>query len=417
MKRIICVLFAAVMLVSCAKNSSSQTARQIGKAEIADDSKADSITVCELSDKQIKIELESRKNFKAADDLMINIPNNAPVIEFDTKKPYIPDWEQDFDTLYKSFKDTFAYLFPDRRFDEDRLYYHGKGSQEKWNDDGEKTVSLNKVKDDMQKLKGKEGGSVYLEYDEGYDKQDKSGCVMFTFGPDPEQSGIGMMTRRTAELDGCEVQDVYPPDSSEEFSLSGKQVSVRDAVSFFESYIDKEPCPKQRNCKIRVAQVEVLRYGGEYAYHMLCAKEIGGICTESLRTASSYSKTNDYGQDCIEGYMIKQDEIESFQGCTPNIIIENAKAYDSVIPFESAADRISSELTDEVTFEVRAAELVYCQKPIKKDGYIDINGYPMNVQPVWKLTLYNPNDMYTYFCYLTVDGKDFSYCAGKRTEE
>ena len=67
-----------------------------------------------------------------------------------------------------------------------------------------------------------------------------------------------------------------------------------------------------------------------------------------------------------------------------------------------------------MTFEVRAAELVYAQKPIKtKDGYIDTNGYPMNVLPVWKLTLYNPNDMYTYYCYLTADGEDFSYCAGR----
>ena len=112
--------------------------------------------------------------------------------------------------------------------------------------------------------------------------------------------------------------------------------------------------------------------------------------------------------------MIKKGEVESFQDCTPNVIIENAKGYNSIVSFESAVKRISGELTGEVTFEVRAAELVYAQKPIKtKDGYIDTNGYPMNVLPVWKLTLYNPNDMYTYYCYLTADGEDFSYCAGR----
>ncbi len=410
MKRLAAMVLCAALLFGCAQNSSSQTEKDPVETDSGYNVSAPQIEVCALTQEQIKSTLDGQKNFKAAQDMIINIPTKAPVLEFDTKTPYIPDWEQDFDTLYARFKETFTYLFGDKKFDEDCLYYHGKGSEEKWDEQGEQTAFLRRVKNDMQKLKDNDGGSVYLEYDEGYGRQDKTGCAMLTFGPDAELNAVGMMSRRTAQLDESEVEGVYSPDSKKTFSLSGEQVSVKEAAEFFESYIDKAPCPKNRNCTLKVSAVEVIRLGEEYAYHFLCSRVIKGVYTESPSTVGN----NRYYQHTSEGYMIKKGDVESFQDCTPNVIIENAKAYDSIVSFETAVGRISDELTSEVTFEVRAAELVYSQKPIKtKDGYIDVNGYPMNVLPVWKLTLYNPNDMYTYYCYLTADGKDFSYCAGR----
>lgn len=414
MKRLAAVIICAVLLVGCSQNSSSQTKKNDVQTDSGYNVSAPQIEVCSLSNEQIKSTLDAQQNFKAAQDIIINIPSKAPVLEFDTKTACIPDWEQDFDTLYARFKVAFAYLFPNKPFNEDCLYYHGKGSEEKWDEQGEQTAFLRRVKNDMQKLKNSQGGSVFLEYDEGYGKDEKTGSAMLNFGPDPEMNCIGMMSRRTAQLDKSEVEGVYSPDSERSFSLSGEQVSVKDAVEFFESYIDKAPYPKNRNCKVKVSAVEVRKLGEKYAFHFLLSREINGIRTESRSTLENYTSDNKYYQHTSEGYMIKKGEVESFQDCTPNVIIENAKGYNSIVSFESAVKRISGELTGEVTFEVRAAELVYAQKPIKtKDGYIDTNGYPMNVLPVWKLTLYNPNDMYTYYCYLTADGEDFSYCAGR----
>lgn len=414
MKRLAAMVLCAALLFGCAQNSSSQTEKNPVETDSGYNVSAPQIEVCSLTNEQIKSTLNEQKNLKTAQDMIINIPSKAPVLEFDTKTPYIPDWQQDFDTLYARFKEMFAYCFPDKALNEDFLYYHGKGSEEKWNEQGEQTAFLHKVKDDMQKLKSKNGGSVYLEYDEGYGKEDKTGCAMLNFGPDPELSGIGMMSRRTVRFDDNETEGIFSPDSEKTFSLSGSQVSIKQAAEFFERYIDQMPYPKKRNCKVKVSAVEVIKCGEEYAYHFLCSHEINDICTERPNTHESYTSDNKYYQRTSEGYMIKPREVESFQDCTPSMIIENTKAYDSIVSFETAVKRISSELTNEVTFEVRAAEFVCAQKPIKtKDGYIDINGYPMTVLPVWKLTLYNPNDMYTYYCYLTADGEDFSYCAGR----
>lgn len=416
MKRIIAAALAALILTGCS-GSQADSKTEIKKHDMTTDSsnhiQADNIEICSFSCDQIIELLNGQENLSVTDDVVINIPKSAPVLEFTTKmldNQY--DIEQDFDSLYSGFKEMFAYYFPDRSFNEDHLYYVGKESYDEWDDSGNQIKYCHKVKDDMDILKNNKSGSIWFEYDEGRDKEDKSGCLYFNCLPDLNIGGVGQMDKRRYDLNDAKTVAVLPPDSTQSYMLEDKEISVSEAVRFFENTINNSPYPKNRNCELKVAAVKVLNMdNGKYCYNMLCSKDINGILTEfsygnrtSLQTSKYETIVSSYG------YMMKSNEIEMFQACDPYIIMEDVKKYDGISSFENAVKLVSSKLTREVDFEVQRAELVYCQQLIKTaEGSPDIKGYPSRVMPVWKLTLFNPNDLHTYLCYVSADGTDFDY--------
>lgn len=434
MRRIIAAALTAILLAGC---SSHQNSRQPGTAEKEDSSEqlqngglsetakyeasqpltdpadATAIEICSYSREEVIDLLNRPDNLAVSGDLVLNIPDRAPILAFRTKTlDNIYDIPQDFDALYSAFQEMYAYYFPERSLDENHLYYVGRDSDEDWDENDLLISSLHKVKDDLDTLRANQHGAVWLDYDEGYGKDDKNGCLEFNFGQDPEKSGVGTMDRRSIDWSEARLAAILPPSSGQSFRLADKETTIAEAVRFFEDKIRRAPCPKERNCTVKAAAVKVLALdNGCYGYQLLCAKEIGGISMEfsygdTTETALSKYETI-HNEQC---FMVKSDEIESFQACNPYLIMENVRQFDSIVPFDAAVSLISSKLTAEVQFEVQRAELVYCQQPVKTaEGYLDIYGYPADVTPVWKLTLFNPNDQLTYACYVSADGTDFNY--------
>lgn len=68
----------------------------------------------------------------------------------------------------------------------------------------------------------------------------------------------------------------------------------------------------------------------------------------------------------------------------------------------AAADIVSENLTDTVTFDVLSAEIVY-------SGISDNNSMSTKLCPVWKFKLFNPNDDLNYIVYVDAVNGDFSY--------
>lgn len=362
MKRILISVLAAVMLAGCSDSSNTESVENIEKYSlpIGQDHtvNAEEIEICTLDRENITVLINKQKNLTAADSMIINIPERAVVLEFTTRTPMIPDWPQDYSGLKIAFDEMFAYWFPDKKPNEDCLYYVGKDSRESWDDEGQQTEFLRKVKDSGKALDSSEGGSIYLEYDEGKGKDDKSGCLECNFGPDPELAGVGTLDRRSFERGREKAIELLPPDSEIRFKLADKEVSVAETVRFFEDSISSAPYPKKPNCALRVAAVEVFENNGSYGFSMRCSKDIGGILTEFSYGDGSFYGDRKYNTLMPSfGYMLRSDEIEMLQCCTTSIIIEDAASYDRIYPFEDAVKRISSELTDEVTFEVHRAEL------------------------------------------------------------
>lgn len=413
-KIILCVLLAVFMLVGCSEGEDSSSVIEKQDIEINSDYQmsAGATEICSLDRSAIIEVLNNQENLSASDSLIINIPNQAVVMEFTVQHQLdLETTEQDYDEVRAAFDKVYSYYFSEHKLDETYLYYVGKGSFEEWNDDGVQTSFLHKVSDDTEKLKSNEGGAVYFEYDEGLDKEDKIGQIEFNFGPDPELSGVGTFDRRSFDRNNVQPIAVLPPDSSQVYMLADKETSVSDAVKFFEQKISGAPYPKNSNCEIKVSSVEVFKTGNNvYGFKMLCSRVIGGVYTEYTHEETSFNTPRYENMFPTFGYMLRSDEIEMFQCCNSHIIIGDAKQYENIVSFEDAAALISSKLTNGVGFEVKRAELLYCEEPIKdENGYNDIKTYSAHVLPVWKLSLYNPNDKNNYYCYLSADGEEFSY--------
>lgn len=411
-RSILVALLLVFMLSGCSKKDGSSD--EFTKSEISIDENyqinAEAIEICSYDKDKLTEILNAQSNFTVADELIVNIPASAPVLEFTTREPYIPVWDQDFEEYYGKYKECFEYFFPDHELNEEYLYYYGENSKEEYDDSGVLVKRLSNVKDNKDALMKNEGGSIQFEYNEGMYSEDKG--IIFTVGPDVDHC-LGIIDRKGvygSETEGEGI--ILPPDSEQSFMLADKEISVKAAVSFFEDYINSVPYPKEPNVKMKVTAVEAVKTDDDkYYYRLYTAKCYEGVYFESsLGSMGQFSHITENFISMNLGLMTNSSEVDFIEGITRKMIIEDVSQYEKVVPFDKAAERISSELTDQVEFEVRMAEFVYIRLPIKTaEGYIDINGYPMNVKPVWKLTLYNPNDNNTYLCYLAADGSDFTY--------
>lgn len=90
--------------------------------------------------------------------------------------------------------------------------------------------------------------------------------------------------------------------------------------------------------------------------------------------------------------------------------ITDEKVTDKLLPFDKAISKIEQSLTEQVSFEVLSADLVYT--PLKYYGSYDI---PLEEQkskttPAWKVVIQNKNNDLVYTCYIDADtGENFRY--------
>lgn len=444
MKTPICLLLCAVMLFLSGCENKKNNNRTDSPHEIQSSDmiskELDSIDIIDLNKNEIIKLTDSYSNFHASDETYVKIPKNAPVLEYVAKT----DTSQNFKEYYNAFLEIFKYTFPEKKIDERYLFYTGGSSREDYDDQGNQTRYYNLVKDYKQKLESGEEGSVNLLYDESWYRDITEwtypiclelgssigyGYAVINKGKSVELYGKkhyddigGKMVANGADrypllesfdpIDCFETIKTYPPDSDESYNLLDGKCKIKDAVQYFEKYVNNIPYPKNNNLNTQVVEVDVLKVNDNtYGYYFITSKNYHGITFDYMRSGTEMNTKSDYSYAGGNAFMIESNDIDIIYGYYKLQLMDSIKLYDKIISFEDALKTTSSSLTSEVRFEIKKIEFVYNEKPyITNDGYIQTeNGEPRNVSPSWKFTLFNPNDNKYYRCYVNAINGDFRY--------
>jgi hypothetical protein len=389
---------------------------------------------------EVKNIINEQSNFKADDDFGIIAPEKAALIECNAKYSIT----QNFSEYYEEYKKMFKYIFPNHILNEDYLFYIGGSSKIEYDDAGNKIQDLYKVKDKYDDLVAGNEGAVALIYDEtwlggvtewnsqvcfemgsaigaGYTVINKGKTVSLCGKVRQDIDGKIIETDTYPLLDSYspddyfEIVGTYLPDSDKVYKLANKEISIKDAVEFYENYINNTPCPKNANLEMCVVGVDVLKVNeNTYGYNFSTSARYKNVPFDHSKSGSiSYrSDENNYEPLTGSAFMLESDDVDIIRGYNRSILMENIKEVDKIISIEDAIKKVSSNLSEQIQFEVKKIEFVYERKMlVTAEGYVDVeNGYPNELFPVWKFTMLNPNDEFNYIAYVNAkDGEDFAY--------
>lgn len=443
MKRNILLFITAISCVSllcgCEGKQFSQVNSDMTNEQVFSDFVGEypqnELSILSEGKEEIRQAINAQENLSCADNLYVNIPERASVYEFKTYSVFVPQLNYTAEQYRKDFDTFFKYFFPDREINMDYLrYYKYLGFDEE---------------------KGK------YESDEGYvkDKSSLPDGVEFTYNEMPERSenwnnpiyielnkligtGSGKInkgelaylagkTEYDAEKDEVIPSDTYNtlsdfepraffesvgryfPKSEKSFNLLDGETRICDAVEYFENYINNAPISTglERNIRTIVYSVEVLKLTDDtYGYFYRTISQFQNVNYEFF----DYGSHSTYNYDSPasgEAFMIRSNDVDYINKISLNSWTFDVNTCDKIVPVETAIKEISSSLTEGITFDVIAVELVYVRQFVKDElGHINIDTYEAFTTPAWKLTLGNSNDNRTYMGYVDAkDGKNFRY--------
>ena len=108
--------------------------------------------------------------------------------------------------------------------------------------------------------------------------------------------------------------------------------------------------------------------------------------------------------------MAVTDDIDSFVGYVRAASITDEKVTEELLPFDKAISKIEQSLTEQVSFEVLSADLVYEQMTYYGAYDIPLEEQKRETSPAWKVVIQNKNNDLVYTCYIDADtGDNFSY--------
>ena len=353
-------------------------------------------------------------NLKASEEFFyVSVPKTIDhLCEFYTGSSYQLSPEETFE----EFKRVFEYLFPDHELDMECLYYYSH-----MDDSDEINHALSDEKNFEAFINGEYENTPSLHF-MSYDEQDKlkenSVSLNFRspFGNDYCVFNKGVCNKLTAEQNGeakyyayeqfrlgdpdfgFEYVGAYTPYSDATFKmLDDKEISIKDAVSFFENYVAPIPCKEESVFGLHVNIAYVYQLDDEhYGFEFYNSRIYDGIHFNYVWDDCNIDGLN---RDMSYGIMVKSDDVDHIYAP-----FNSYKAYDEIkhtefVSFEEAVKKTSEQMTDYIGFEVTRAELIFRMKPNVGDGdQVGKTRYP--TYPSWKLTLYNPNDDLMYVAYV-----------------
>lgn len=323
----------------------------------------------------------------------------------------------------EEFKRVFKYLFPAHELDENCLYAYAV-----MKDENPEEQDIFKTR--FHSLKNEDNLGAYLNGTLG--DPDLMRHLMYTeeqfpcedsvslfyrspFGNDYCVFNKGVCNRFTADLNGddkyyayeqfrlndpdfgFEFVGSYPPDSEETFMLLDKEISIKDAVIFFENYITSIPVSEEPIFGIHVNNVDVYRLDEEhYGLEFINSRIYDGIHFNYVWDGCNIDGLN---RDMSYGVMVQSSDIDHVYAPFSAYKAYDETQYTQFVPFEKAVITISGKMTDYVGFEVTRAELIYRYKPNAGAG-VNVGETQYPVYPSWKLTMLNPNDNFIYAAYV-----------------
>ncbi len=370
--------------------------------------------------------IDKYPNLKVSDDYFYaSVPKEIDhLCEFYNGSAYQLSPEKELE----EFRSVFKYLFPDHEFDENCLYAHAYFDDEDPNEQDVFKTRYHSLKNEdnynayMNGTLGNQEVIHFLTYTEEKFMRENSVSLHFRspFGNDWCVFNKGVCNRFTASLRGedkyyayeqfrlfapdadpdieFEAVGTYPPDSEETFKLlDDKEISIKDAVFFFENYVASIPCLAEPVFGIHVYQVHVYKLDDEhYGFELMTSRIYDGIHFNYVWDGCDIDGLN---RDMSYGIMVESGDVDHIYAS-----FNAYKAYDEVqysdfVPFEEAVKTVSEKMTEYVGFEVTDAELLFRRKSnVGKSNKVGETRYP--TYPSWKLTLYNPNDNIRYVAYV-----------------
>ena len=184
------------------------------------------------------------------------------------------------------------------------------------------------------------------------------------------------------------------------YNLGGEQVSIGDAVSYFEEkYLETLPYDIQKGYSLSVSDIDVVKLkNNQYAYVLSYSQKWNSIpydmCKEYYSEKDNSSRFTSSGQAVMTGKS-EVDMITDFSF----VDVKETKKYESVLSLTDGIHILNEKLTQGVKFQIQKIEVVY-------QGKYNEDFSKAHVVPSWKFTAYNSNDnMYYCFYVNLIDGK------------
>lgn len=416
MKRMITLLLAAVMMLSmtgCNGGKKNDTS-------LVDVSQYLSQTLTVDTLKKSKL-----KNISISPDCIISQPKGIKSIrEFNWSSPK----QLDNNEFIRQFKQTYEYLFGSG-FEESCFYVDSEHSHVQYNDSGEKISDLKRVSELEKQIKSNEEFVFTLIYDDAVSSKKERSFMLYQSPlycggmSSFNRGGLDSLlhpneSRRRLELSYPKTElkpsNSFQPESDETVFISGVNKPVSELVRTYEDYLNSLPVFEDTNVTTQVisASSYLLPDGKNYCVGFETSANYKGILFDS---PDSGKVPTDYTFISGFGGMVTPDKVDSAYGIFRCFDISDEKEYDKMLPVDKALEKVSSELTTEVVFELRQVNLVYTMTaPSSYEREKDVR----KCAAEWKFTLYNKNDNHFYYCYVNAcDGESFHYYAVPAPEE
>lgn len=384
-------------------------------------------------------------DFVLSEDCYFHLPK-----EIDHVSTFVKNYSEE-DSLYEFYRDylsMYAYLFPGADFDDNHLFYFGANSNNQEGDDKVKTIGGNfedflaENKEDVYYLfyspyfyEGqpvKEGtqnrflelsspvGTIMTNFNKGYLAQYISDMWQMPNRYFLETYTTPRFNSQNGQSFGFESIE-YPTDSETlHRMLDGRELSVRDAVRFFEDYINTLPCQEQPNLDVKVTRVSAVEIEeGKYCYAFECTATFEGIPFDSVPYGTMVVGGG-YEWPVRMGYMAVTDDVDAAYGFCRSVEISEKEEIEQIVSFQEALKCCEESLAGLSDMELCSAELVYCAGE-GKTAPEPYQNMEYTVFPNYKFVLYSPEENLYYFSYVdAVEGeivRGFTTRMGEREEE
>lgn len=366
----------------------------------------------DYTDQEVIEIIREHSDFKISDDIITEIPKSIDHISkfFCGTTPAL-----DNKSAIENFHLAFEYLFPQHEFDDSVFYYQGGLT-------AELPLGKGPVSDYYDKIEsGEETVSLLIYREDETDKEDRVALVCQSpFGNTLTTVNKNVMEKIAYQMnltDTYGVEISYPeryftcigrfaPNSEDVFPLLDGEISIKDAVSFYKNYIADLPCTIESDFSVNVNDVYVYKISDElYYFYYSTSKNYDEIPFDYALNGTHGGRDN---RDLGIGGMIKCCDVDFIYGTFKLETVIDEEQFSEYLSFERAVEIVSEQMTSYVDFEVTAAQLVYCAE--KDLGTGKLGETRMPVFPAWKITLYNPNDDFSYCCYVNaLDGEFESF--------
>ena len=443
MKKFLAIILASLLLCSFAGCSGENNSINNDSGSVNTDDKSDGIPealkrkneISYYTSDEVKKIIKENTKFDISEDFESFVPKSVSYLSY---FDYAPVNRPDISDFYTDFKEMFAYLFPDEKFNDDYFFYYYIGTDEEVENMKEDEYPIKNVKkyfDEAADGKRKISYYFYSPYSH-FAEKDSSDIndrnIFLEFGPpignylSNVNKGVlaeyyskekGEKNDYWLEVTGTVICEEYEtvrsctPDCTDKYRLlDGKEISVAEAVTFFENYMNDLPCPKNPVYDTKVTGVNVKKLGEDkYFFMFQITPTYAGVPLDRGRfrlTSESELRTT----TGFYGTMAVTDDIDSFVGYVRAASITDEKVTEKLLPFDKAISKIEQSLTEQVSFEVLSADLVYEQMTYYGAYDIPLEEQKRETSPAWKVVIQNKNNDLVYTCYIDADtGDNFSY--------